>query len=143
MKDLSRRQMLGLLGMAPLAGGLAATAQAGEGSVWPKADGQTMSDRARRRIQQQHFPNIPLVTHEGKQVLFYDDLVRGKNVSMNFFYANCQEICPLVMTNLSHVQKLLAKHMGRDFFMYSFTLKPDEDTLATLNHHRKMFDAGP
>jgi protein SCO1/2 len=143
MKDLSRRQMLGLLGMAPLAGGLAATAQAGEGTVWPKADGQTMSDRARRRIQQQHFPNIPLVTHEGKQVLFYDDLIRGKNVSMNFFYANCQEICPLVMTNLSHVQKLLAKHMGRDFFMYSFTLKPDEDTLATLNHHRKMFDAGP
>jgi protein SCO1 len=144
MKDVSRRQMLGLLGMAPLAGGLAASAQAAEGTVWPTvSDGQTMSDKARKRIQAQHFPNIPLTTHEGKQVLFYDDLIKGKNVSMNFFYANCDEICPLVMTNLAQVQRLLGKHMGNDFFMYSFTLKPDEDTLAMLNHHRKMYDAGP
>jgi protein SCO1 len=144
MKDVSRREMLGLLGMAPLAGGLVATAQAAEGRVWPTAtDGLTPAARARKRIQQQHFPNIPLVNHEGKQVLFYDDLIKGKIVSMNFFYANCQEICPLVLTNLAQVQRLLSKHMGHDFFMYSITLKPEEDTLATLNHHRKMFDAGP
>jgi len=146
MKDVSRREMLGLLGMAPLAGGLVATAQAaeGEGRVWPAAtDGLTPAARARKRIQQQHFPNIPLITQEGKQVLFYDDLIKGKNVSMNFFYANCQEVCPLVPTNLAQVQRLLGKHMGHDFFMYSITLKPEEDTVATLNHHRKMFDAGP
>ena len=52
-------------------------------------------------------PNLPLITHEGKRVLFYDDLVKDKVVSLNFFYANCDEICPLVTANLAKVQKLL------------------------------------
>jgi len=104
---------------------------------------QTPSAKARRRIQQQHLPNIPLLTHEGKRVLFYDDLVKNKNVSMNFFYANCDEVCPLVMANLAKVQRLLGRQVGRDLFMYSFTLKPAEDSVDDLREHRKMLGAEP
>jgi protein SCO1/2 len=104
---------------------------------------QTPAAKARRRIQQQHLPNIPLVTHEGKQVLFYDDLVKNKNVSMNFFYANCDEVCPLVMANLAKVQRLLGKQVGRDVFMYSFTLKPTEDSVDDIREHRKNLGAKP
>jgi protein SCO1 len=147
MKELSRRDMLGMLGMAPLAvGGVAqtfaaASAPAGDARSMPGA--QTLSAKARRRIQEQHLPNIPLVTHEGKRVLFYDDLVKNKNVSMNFFYANCDEICPLVMANLAKVQRLLGKQVGRDLYMYSFTLKPTEDTVDDIREHRKMLGAKP
>jgi protein SCO1/2 len=102
-----------------------------------------LSEQARRRIQAQHFPDIPLITHEGKQVRFYNDLVKDKVVSLNFFFAKCDEVCPLVMANLSKVQKLLGSQMGRDIFMYSFTLKPEEDTLAVLRRHREMYHAGP
>lgn len=140
MNALSRRDMLGMLGMAPLAVGGIARAY-GETSVAPAT--QTMASKARRRIQEQHLPNLPLITHEGKRVLFYDDLVRNKNVSMNFFYANCEEICPLVMANLAKVQRLLGKQVGRDLHMYSFTLKPTEDTVDTLREHRKMLGAKP
>jgi protein SCO1/2 len=140
MNALSRRDMLGMLGMAPLAAGGVARAY-GETSAAPAT--QTIGNKARRRLQEQHLPNLPLITHEGKRVLFYDDLVKNKNVSMNFFYANCEEICPLVMANLAKVQKLLGKQVGRDLFMYSFTLKPTEDTVEDLREHRKMLGAAP
>lgn len=88
-------------------------------------------------------PNLPLITHAGKSVLFYDDLVKDKVVSLNFFFAKCDEICPLVMANLSKVQKILGDQVGRDIFMYSFTLKPEEDTVDVLKHQHEMYGAGP
>jgi len=142
MTGLSRRQMVGMLGLAPLAGGITQAFAAGASALAPAASvAGSMSEKARRRIQEQHFPNIPLITHEGKKVLFYDDLIRNKNVSMNFFYANCDEICPLVMANLAKVQQLMGKHVGRDFHMYSFTLKPEEDTVDVIREHRRSLNA--
>lgn len=140
MRYISRRKILGLFGMAPLAGGVIKAAGATPRS---SAAGLTVSEQARRRIQEKHLPNIPLITHEGKQVLFYDDLVKNKAVSLNFFFAKCDEICPLVMANLAKVQKLLGADVGTKIFMYSFTLKPEEDTVDVLRHHREMYGAGP
>ena len=144
MNALSRRDMLGMLGLAPLAGGVTQSFAADSLAPAPAAaKAQTQSAKARRRIQEQHLPNVPLITHEGKRVLFYDDLVKNKKVSMNFFYANCDEICPLVMANLAKVQRLLANHVDRSFQMYSFTLKPDEDTVEVIREHRRALDAKP
>jgi protein SCO1/2 len=140
MKDMSRRKMLGTLGMAALTGGAIEAASA---THLVGSTGLTLSEQARRRIQQQHLPNIPLITHEGKQVGFYDDLIKGKVVSLNFFFANCDEICPLVMANLAKVQNLLGSQVGRDIFMYSFTLKPEEDTLDVIRRHRAIHHARP
>jgi cytochrome oxidase Cu insertion factor (SCO1/SenC/PrrC family) len=36
------------------------------------------------------FPNLVLRTHEGKTVRFYDDLLKGKIVLINFMYADCK-----------------------------------------------------
>jgi protein SCO1/2 len=76
-------------------------------------------------------------------VRFYDDLVKDKVVTLNFFFAECDEICPTVMGNLAEVQRILGEKVGRDVFMYSVTLRPEEDTVNVLKHRRKMFGAGP
>ncbi len=34
-------------------------------------------------------PNVTLTTHEGKPVEFYEDLIKGKQVAINFFYIDC------------------------------------------------------
>jgi protein SCO1/2 len=144
MQDLSRRKMLGIMGMAPLAVGVAEARGPAAAPAHPVASGRlTLSEQARRRIQEQHFPDIPLITHEGRHVRFYNDLIKDKIVSLNFFFAKCDEVCPLVMANLTRVQKLLGREVGRDIFMYSFTLKPDEDDLEVLRRHRQMYHAGP
>ena len=38
-----------------------------------------------------HFPNLVLKTHEGRNVRFYDDLLKDKIVLINFMYATCTE----------------------------------------------------
>jgi cytochrome oxidase Cu insertion factor (SCO1/SenC/PrrC family) len=39
----------------------------------------------------ERFPNVVLRTHEGQNVRFYDDLLKGKIVLVNFMYATCTE----------------------------------------------------
>jgi protein SCO1 len=142
MADLSRRSLLRWTAMAPL--GAASLAAANDKSkATTQSSTPTVSDLARQRIQRLHLPNVPLVTQDGQRVLFYDDLVKDKIVSLNFFYAKCDEVCPLVMANLAKVQKLLAADLNKDLFMYSITLKPEEDTVDVLKHHHEMYGALP
>jgi len=139
MPDVSRRKFLGLTAAAPLAAiALTRITAAETTKVWPTVTEET----ARRRLQQLHLPNLPLISHEGKRVLFYDDLVKNKVVTFNFFFANCDEICPLVTANMVKVQKLLGKQVGRDIHMYSFTLKPEEDTVEVIRSYRQKFGIG-
>jgi protein SCO1/2 len=127
MHDLSRRNLLSLAAVAP---------------GRPRSVGQTQA-LARKRVQEMHLPNVPLVSHEGKVVQFYDDLLKDKIVSINFFYAKCDEICPLVSANLAKVQKLLGDQVGKQFFMYSITLKPEEDSVDVVRNYRESWHAGP
>ena len=148
MPDLSRRKFLTLSAAAPVAplvaGSLAATILDNPAfSRSSPAPALTLSERARQRIQQQHLPNLPLISHEGRQVLFYDDLIKNKAVTLNFFFTHCDEVCPLVTANLARVQKLLGNQVGRDIHMYSFTLKPEEDTVDVIRKYRQQYGAGP
>ena len=84
-----------------------------------------------------------LSTHEGKKVRFYDDLIKDKIVVINFMYAECEGICPGITANLVKVQKALGNRVGRDIFIYSITLKPEEDTAAVLKEYAEMHGARP
>src|ERR1700721_2650999 len=141
MADISRRKLLGGTALTPFA--VAAGSLSGAGSKATGRSEATPSELARRRIQRLHLPNVPLITHEGKPVMFYDDLVKGKVVTLNFFCAKCDEIWPRVTANLAKVQKLLGADLGTKIFMYSFTLKPEEDDPEAIRRYRQMFNAKP
>ncbi|WP_164844382.1 SCO family protein [Azoarcus sp. DN11] len=90
-----------------------------------------------------YFPNVPLVTQDGKTVRFYDDLLKGKKVLVNFIFSNCDQVCPLDTANMARVQKLLGEQVGRDVFMYSISLDPEHDTPEVLKAYAEKFGAGP
>src|SRR5882724_10201760 len=98
---------------------------------------------AREQIRRRYFPDVTLTTHDGQKVRFYDDLIKDRCVMLNFMYARCQGICSPTTMNLQRVQELLADRVGRDIFMYSFTLKPEEDSPADLLHYMKVRRIGP
>jgi protein SCO1/2 len=85
-----------------------------------------------------YFPNFVLRTHENRAVRFYDDLLKDKLVLLNFFYAACDGICPAMTANLAKVQQLLGERCGREVFMYSLTLKPQQDTPRALKRYAEM-----
>ena len=134
MEQPSRRKLLGLAAVAPLAGGLLAAGTA-------RAEFTPSSPRA--RIQKRYLPNVPLRTQDNQPVRFYDDLMKDKIVTINFFYAKCEEICPVVTANLARVQKLLGDRVGREIFMHSITLRPEQDTPEALKKFSAMHKAQP
>jgi protein SCO1/2 len=89
------------------------------------------------------FPNVPVITHEGKVVRFYDDLIKNKTVLINFTYTDCKGICPGMTTNLKRVYKEFGERMGKDVFMYSISLKPEHDTPAVLKAYTDMHQIQP
>src|SRR6266852_3773222 len=137
MYDPSRRKLLSLLGIAPLAGGVLNAADAA-GPFVP----ETQAD-ARERVRQRYFPDVTLRTQDNKKVRFYQDLVKNKIVTINFFYAKCEGVCPGITANLVRVQRLLGERVGRDIFMYSFSLKPDEDSPAVLKEYAESYKVRP
>jgi protein SCO1 len=89
------------------------------------------------------FTNAVFRTHENKEVRFYEDLIKGKHVVINFMYANCQGSCPVTTANLVRVQEVLKKRVGHDIFMYSISIKPEEDDPAVLKEYARMHGAKP
>jgi protein SCO1/2 len=90
-----------------------------------------------------YFPNVPLVTHDGRTVHFFDDLVKGKVVAINFIYTTCPDTCPLETARMAKVQQILGDRVGRDVFMYSITIDPERDTPEVLADYARRYRAGP
>jgi protein SCO1/2 len=90
-----------------------------------------------------HFPNAPLITQEGKTVKFYDDLIKGKTVVINFIFTRCGNVCPLETAKMVQVYKLLGDRMGKDIFFYSITVDPKHDTPERLKEYAEKFHTGP
>jgi len=89
-----------------------------------------------------YFPNVPLITQDGKTVHFYDDMLKGKIVLINFIYTECGDVCPLETAKLAQVSKLLGDRMGKNIFFYSISVDPRHDTPAVLKAYAKKFHAG-
>ncbi len=87
------------------------------------------------------FTNAVLRTQENKEVRFYDDLIKGKQVVINLMYATCEGACPLNTANLIKVHKALKHRMGKDLFFYSITVKPEEDDPAKMKMFAEMHGA--
>jgi protein SCO1/2 len=142
MSEMTRRTLFSAAGMASVAVGFWVGTLAAE-EAKSEAPRHFQSIPPRELFQRRHLPNVELITHQGKTVHFYDDLVKDKIVVINFIYAKCEKICPPITANLVKVQKLLADRIGKDIFMYSITLKPQEDTPADLKQYAEMFGVGP
>jgi protein SCO1/2 len=91
----------------------------------------------------QQFPNVPLTNQDGETLHFYDDVIKGKVVSINFMFTSCGDSCPLETAKLRKVQQMLGEHAGKDVYMYSITVDPDRDTPAALKAYMQKFNIGP
>jgi protein SCO1 len=87
--------------------------------------------------------NVPLTTQDGRQVNFYDDVIKGKTVAVNFIYTRCMFTCPLETARMVQVQKILGDRVGKDIFLSSVSIDPDYDTPAVLKEYMQDFDIGP
>jgi protein SCO1 len=95
------------------------------------------------RIRQTNLPNVPLVTHTGQPVRFYDDLVKGQVVAINFMYTTCLNSCPTTTAHIVQVQQALHERHGDKVRFLSISLSPEFDTPDVLSAYAKDNAVGP
>ena len=90
-----------------------------------------------------YFPNNTLLTQDGRAVRFYDDMLKGKVVLINFMFTTCTGVCSPMTANLAKVQSHLGERVGKDVFMISLTVDPTVDTPDALRAFAAKHKAGP
>lgn len=89
-----------------------------------------------------YFPNVTLTTQDNKKVKFYDDVLQGKVLVVNFIFTKCGDVCPLDTAQLKKVSELLGDRMGKSVFFYSISVDPANDTPAALTEFKKKYEIG-
>ncbi|WP_255442559.1 SCO family protein [Corallococcus sp. Z5C101001] len=102
-------------------------------------DGTAAQDAAAAK----YFTNTELVDQNGKTHRFYEDLVRGRTVLINFAFTSCKGACSPITQHLAEVQKKLAGRMGKDLHMLTLSVDPTNDTPKSLAKFAKKFGAQP
>jgi protein SCO1/2 len=90
-----------------------------------------------------YFPSHVLVTHDGRQVRFYDDLVKGRIVLINFMFTTCAGVCSPMTANMAKVQQYLGERLGKEVLMLSISVDPTTDTPEVLKAYAARHKAGP
>ena len=126
--------------IAGLAGLIALKAPDGTATAW-MAPG-AMPSRL-ELIREQHLPNVPLITQDGRQVRFYDDLVKGHAVAINFMFTSCRAACPLTAANIRDVQEALRVRLKQPVSFLSISLNPEFDSPEVLHAYAEANGAGP
>ena len=143
---MNRRAFLGSMGISLIQTAMAAGVGLAEEKVAPAPMPTPMpkpKPTTANSPSQSRFPDVMLTTHEGTEVRFYQDLVKGKVVLINFMYATCTDSCPTFTANLVRAQRLFGDRVGRDVFMYSISLDPEHDSPQVLRGYVQNYGVQP
>ena len=90
-----------------------------------------------------YFTDVELINQNGQKLKFYSDLLQGKVVIINSFFATCQASCLPLNRNLEKVQEALGERLGKDVYILSISVDPTVDTPTNLNAYAKKLHARP
>jgi protein SCO1/2 len=140
MEGMTRRTCL-TMGTVPVLAGAAAYATRG---MWDGGERPPFvaARSARDALQRRHLANVALLTHDGRPVRFYDDLVRDKKVVLTFVSSRAPAASEKVTGNLAAIQRLFGRRVGDDIFLYSIARNPERDTPAAMASWAKWSGAG-
>ena len=92
---------------------------------------------------QKYFTDIELINQNGEKMRFYTDLLKGKTVIIDSFFATCQGSCLPMNRNLEKVQEALGDRLGKDAHIISISVDPTVDTPTALQAYAKKLNARP
>ncbi|WP_437838236.1 SCO family protein [Sorangium sp. So ce1153] len=136
------------LAAVALALSLASPAPAGDkapgaGDKAPRVERMKLGGTAREddAAAEKYFTNTELVDQNGRSHRFYEGLLRGRKVLINFAFTSCKGACPTMTANLARVQELL-RARGERVTILTITVDPENDTPAALKEYAAKFRAG-
>ncbi|HEX7807225.1 MAG TPA: SCO family protein [Thermoanaerobaculia bacterium] len=88
-----------------------------------------------------YFGDLELLDQDAKPHRFYSDLIEGKVVVINAFFANCTGSCPVMAGKLAALQARFGDRIGKDLTILSISVDPTNDTPAALKAYASRFKA--
>jgi protein SCO1/2 len=104
---------------------------------------QTQTQTDEQTAAQKYFTDVSLVNQDGEAMRLYSDLLKGKVVVIDFFFATCQGTCLPMNRNLQKVQDSLGERLGKEVYLISISVDPAVDTPARLKEYAKKLNARP
>ena len=92
---------------------------------------------------QKYFTDTVLINQDGEKMRFYSDLLKGKTVIIDSFFATCQGSCLPMNRNLEKVQEALGDRLGKDAVILSISVDPTVDTPTSLKAYANKLNARP
>jgi protein SCO1/2 len=90
-----------------------------------------------------YFPNLVLINQDQRPMRFYDELLKGKTVMINFMLTHCTGACSPMTANLARAQKYLGQLVGKEVVMISISVDPVHDTPEALKKYAEGFKIQP
>ena len=100
-----------------------------------ESDKYKAQDERNRRF----FTDLKVMTHEGKELRFYSDILKNKLVVISFFYTNCPTAQPPLVTFFK-LQKKLGDRLGREILLLTLSVDPEKDTPAVVWEYAKKYN---
>src|SRR5678815_1753628 len=101
------------------------------------------AQEAQPSAAEKYFTDTVLLNQNGEKMRLYSDLLKGKTVIINSFFATCQGSCLPMSRNLEKVQEALGDRLGKDAFILSISVDPTVDTPPALKAYAKKLNARP
>lgn len=92
---------------------------------------------------EKYFSDVELINQDGQKMRFYSDVLKGRVVIINTFFATCTSVCPPMNRNLEKIQEFLGDRLGKDAFLVSISVDPEMDTPTRLKEYARRFHARP
>ena len=94
-------------------------------------------------VAQKYFTDIELVNQNGERMRLYSDVLKGRVVVVNAFFATCQGSCLPMNRNLEKLQATFKERMGKDLYIVSISVDPTVDTPQALKEYARKLNAAP
>jgi protein SCO1/2 len=135
--------LIGVLLISISCGCVEASAQSGTTQPTAPQSSQSGSATEEQSGAQKYFTDVVLLNQNNERMRLYSDLLKGKVVIINAFFATCQGSCLPMNRNLEKVQEALGERFGKDVSIISISVDPTVDTPANLKEYAKKLHAKP
>ena len=86
-------------------------------------------------------PDVELIDQDAERVELQALLSSDKTVMLNFIFASCTTICPVLSAGFAEFRESLGQDAS-DIQFVSLTIDPEHDTAEVLKRYSSRFDAG-
>lgn len=89
------------------------------------------------------FTDTVLLDQDGKERRFYTDVLKGHVVVISAFFTSCGSVCPVIQGTMARIQDTLGERLGKDAFLVSISVDPENDTPERLRDYARRMQARP